>query len=479
MGVHIGLDFGTTNTSAAIYDGKTLQLLPLDPANSRTSGDPRILRTALFMTRPTPDTNMRSVAYVGREAIDRFTAGNVGRVVQYERNYIGSIELELGDIGQVLMPMIVEVDLNSPGRLFQSLKSELREGTYIDSNVFGTRYTLESLLAVILQQIVERVERITGDEVEGLVIGRPVHYSDDTEADLMAFTRMQEACRLAGLTNVSFLEEPTAAALDYTRGLPGEQNVLVFDFGGGTFDVTIMHTDGRGHRNGSHRNGGHRNGGHRNGGHNTFLASDGVPVGGDVLDKRIVMGKLAKQFGQGALMGMDHLPVPNYIFEYLSQWETIVELSRPEHLRIIQEAVKNSDKPKHLRALLALVKENYGLPMYEAVERTKVLLSQQSAGHIQLSMDKMLLNAPITRLEFERFIGPDARAVEQCLDRALIMAGLTADDIDVVLRTGGSSRVPLFEKMLRNKFGPLKIQDMDAFTSVASGLAVAAWERSR
>ena len=91
----------------------------------------------------------------------------------------------------------------------------------------------------------------------------------------------------------------------------------------------------------------------------------------------------------------------------------------------------------------------------------------------------MLLNAPITRLEFERFIGPDARAVEQCINRALVTAGLEADDIDVVLRTGGSSRVPLFEKILRNKFGPLKIQDMDAFTSVASGLAVAAWERSR
>lgn len=454
MGVHIGLDFGTTNTSAAVYDGKDLTLLPLDPANR----DPRILRTALFMTRPTPDTDMHSVAYIGREAIDRFTAGNVGRIIQYERNYIGSIELELGDIGMVLMPMVVEVDMNSPGRLFQSLKSELREGTYVDSNVFGTRYTLESLLAVILQQIVERVEGITHDNVESLVVGRPVHYSDDTEADLMAFKRMQEACQLAGLPHVHFLEEPTAAALDYTREVPREQHVLVFDFGGGTFDVTILRADGRGH--------------------NTFLASDGVPVGGDVLDKRIVMGKLARQFGQGALMGIDHLPVPNYIFEYLSEWETIVELSRPEHLKIIQQAVKTSDKPKQLRALQSLVQENYGLPMYEAVERAKVLLSGQSAAHIELNMGKLLLKAPVTRLEFERFIGPDARAVEQCIDRALATAGLDADDIDVVLRTGGSSRVPLFERMLRNKFGPLKIQDMDAFTSVASGLAVAAWEQS-
>jgi hypothetical chaperone protein len=73
-------------------------------------------------------------------------------------------------------------------------------------------------------------------------------------------------------------------------------------------------------------------------------------------------------------------------------------------------------------------------------------------------------------------IGPDARCVEQCIDRALSTAGLSADDIDVVLRTGGSSRIPMFERILRNKFGPLKIEDMDAFTSVASGLAVAAYE---
>ena len=78
---------------------RSLHLLPLDPANSRTSGDPRILaHGAVYDASHTRDTNMRSVAYVGREAIDRFTAGNVGRVVQYERNYIGSIELELGDL---------------------------------------------------------------------------------------------------------------------------------------------------------------------------------------------------------------------------------------------------------------------------------------------------------------------------------------------------------------------------------------------
>ena len=267
--MRIGLDFGTTNTSAAVFDGKSVRLLPLDPF----SNNPNILRTTLFMTRPTPETEDRSVAYIGREAIDRFTAANVGRVIEYQRNYIGRIELELGDIGVVLMPMIVEVDMNSPGRLFQSLKSELREGTYVDSNVFGTRYTLESLLALLLRKIVERAEEVSGERVDGLCIGRPVHYADNASADGLAFSRMQEACRLAGLPEVSFLEEPTAAAFSYIKSANvRDQQVLVFDFGGGTFDVTIMRSDAAGH--------------------NTFLATDGVPVGGDIMDKRLMMGKL-------------------------------------------------------------------------------------------------------------------------------------------------------------------------------------------
>ena len=449
--MRIGLDFGTTNTTAAVFDGQSVRLLPLDPSNN----NPSVLRTTLFMTRPMPETADRSVAYIGREAIDRFTAGNVGRVIEYQKNFIGNIELELGDLGMVMMPMRVEVDMNSPGRLFQSLKSELREGTYIDSNVFGVRYTLEALLAVLLRKIVERAESITGETVDGLVIGRPVHYAHDPEADALAFSRMQEACRLANLPNVGFLEEPTAAAYSYIASSePRDQNVLVFDFGGGTFDVTIMHSTADGQ--------------------NEFLATDGVPVGGDLLDKRLMMGRLVKYFGQGAVMGMDKLPVPNYIFEQLSTWESIVDLSRPEHLYVIQQASQNSDKKRELRALYTLVRENYGLPLFEAVEVGKVRLSENNTTSIGMHMGKINFDASVSRVDFERLIGQDARSVEHCIDRAIKSAGLQADEIDIVLRTGGSSRIPLFEKMLRNKFGPLKIQDMDAFTSVASGLAIAA-----
>jgi hypothetical chaperone protein len=66
------------------------------------------------------------------------------------------------------------------------------------------------------------------------------------------------------------------------------------------------------------------------------------------------------------------------------------------------------------------------------------------------------------------------REVGACVDRAVAAAGLTHADIDVVLRTGGSSRIPRFVRMLSDKFGAGKLQEMDVFTGVASGLAIAA-----
>jgi hypothetical chaperone protein len=69
------------------------------------------------------------------------------------------------------------------------------------------------------------------------------------------------------------------------------------------------------------------------------------------------------------------------------------------------------------------------------------------------------------------------RKVGQCIDRVLQAAHLTPADIDVVLRTGGSSRIPRFVNLLSDIFGADKLQEMDVFTGVASGLAIAAWER--
>lgn len=442
--MRVGLDFGTTNSSAAIYDGDRLTLLPLDPVNNSAA----ILRSTLFMTR-------EGAAYIGREAINRFTEGNVGREIEYEWKYIGDAEVTFAEFGSIQQALYVQVDANAPGRLFQSLKTGLRDRSFTRTNVFGTYYTLEELIAIVLRLIYERVEASTGRKISRMVVGRPVHYSTDPKIDQLAFERMQAACKLAELPDVSFLEEPTAAALSYARSAQGEQHVLVFDFGGGTLDVTIMRLDGRGER--------------------AFLATDGVPVGGDLLDQRLVMGRLLRHFGEGATLGPRRLPFPTHVLDHLNEWQSIVELTQPHYLNIIDEAIVIGDRKKELRALRSLVRQNYGLPLYEAVEGAKVSLSEAEDTLLRMDVGEIQFDERIPRWDFDRLIGPDVRTVERCIDRALESAGLAPADIDVVLRTGGSSRVPRFVKMLGEKFGYNKLQEMDVFTGVASGLGIAAY----
>jgi hypothetical chaperone protein len=445
--MRVGLDFGTTNSSAAVYDGRELRLLPLDPRNR----NPRIMRSTLLLTR-------EGVPFIGREAIDRFIESNVGREIDYQWTYIGNAEVTLADVGTVVQALYVTVDANAPGRLFQSLKTHLRDRAFTTTNVFGQLYDLESLIAIVLRQVLTRIEAELGQPVSGVVVGRPVHYANNAADDQLAFERMQRACELAGLPDVSFLEEPTAAALAYARRAEGAQHVLVFDFGGGTLDVTIMRLDGRGGR--------------------ALLATDGVPVGGDLLDQRIVMGRLLDHFGAGATIGAQQRPFPVHVLEHLSEWQSIIDLTQPRYQRIIDEAVVHSSRPQQIRALRTLVRRNYGLPLYEAVEQAKVQLSEADEATVRLHVPDIDLEEGVPRWDFERLIGPDVRRVERCIDRALQAAGLQPADIDVVLRTGGSSRIPRFVAMLAAKFGAYTLQEMDVFTGVAAGLGLAAWERS-
>jgi hypothetical chaperone protein len=213
-------------------------------------------------------------------------------------------------------------------------------------------------------------------------------------------------------------------------------------------------------------------------GRREVLATDGVPIGGDLMDRRIVMGKLLPHFGAGATLGSRKLPLPAVLLEHLGEWQSIVDLTQPRYLEIIDEAIRTGDKPNELRALRTLVRENYGLPLYEEVERTKVRLSDARSTTIGMDVPGIRFSDTLERWDFERLIGPDAREVAACVDRAVAAAGLRHADIDVVLRTGGSSRIPRYVRMLAEKFGKQKLQEMDVFTGVASGLAIAAAEET-
>ena len=228
--MRIGLDFGTTNSGAAVFDGQRVHVFPLDPA----SRDPTVIRSMLYVTRD-------QQVFIGQEAIDTYYRQNIGRPSKMVRQYIGEIEMTFAELPTFYRDVYALVDELTPGRLLRSLKSALAGG-YGGTDIFGRYYELEELLAIYLQEIRERAEAETGEAVEGVVLGRPVNFVGGSgEADNQrAEGRLRRAAEMAGFRDVAFELEPVAAALHYELTVDKPQNVVVFDFGGGTLDVTVM-----------------------------------------------------------------------------------------------------------------------------------------------------------------------------------------------------------------------------------------------
>jgi hypothetical chaperone protein len=445
--MQIGLDFGTTTTVASVFDGRTIRLIPLDPSEPT----PTVMRSVLLVSRA-------GEVMVGRRAIDHYTATNIGRSFVYEDVYVGTISMTFGGVGTLINDVYAKVDANAPARLFQSLKTALRDPSYISTDVFGARWSIEEIVATFLREVRQRAEAYLGEAVSGVTVGRPVHYTDTAAGDARVVERMRRACELAGMPNVSFLEEPVAAAYAFQQQITQPHNVFVFDFGGGTLDTTVMMLDPQARPE--------------------VLATGGVSIGGDLLDSRIVTGALLPYFGEGATLGPRRLPMPAFIFEHLADWQSIAELNRPERWARLEQAVDTSDRPRELRALRALVQRNYGLLLYTEVEQAKRRLSSETLTTVVLDLEELNFRHELARAEFERLIGPEARAIAACVDQTLRDAGARPQDIDVAVRTGGSSRIPRFVRMLAERFGAERLHAMDAFTSVGAGLGVAAWEQA-
>jgi hypothetical chaperone protein len=444
--MHIGLDFGTTTTVASVFDGTTVRLIPLDLSEST----PTVMRSVLLVSRA-------GELMVGRTAIDHYTASNVGRAIEYQDVVLGVLQMHFADM-TITRDIHAVVDANAPARLFQSLKTALRDPSYTATDVFGTRWSVEEIVATFLREVRRRVEGYLGEPVTGVTVGRPVHYTDTPEGDALVVQRMRRACELAGMPNVSFLEEPVAAAYAFQQQITQPRAAFVFDFGGGTLDTTVMLLDPHARPE--------------------VLATGGVSIGGDLLDSRIVTGALLPYFGAEATLGPRRLPIPAIIFEHLADWQSIAELNKPDRWARIEHAVDTSDRPRELRALRALVQRNYGLLLYTEVEQAKRRLSSDTSTSVALDLEELSFRHELARAEFDRLIGPESRAIAACVDQTLRDAGARPADIDVAVRTGGSSRIPRFVRLLADRFGAERLHAMDAFTSVGAGLGIAAWEHA-
>ena len=440
----VGMDFGTTNSGMAVYDGRSVTVLPLDPANA----NPRVLRTALYVTND-------QTVHIGRRAVDRYFEQNVGRPVKMQKVWIGEIEVYGADMYYVT-DAYAWVDVYSPGRLLLSIKTSLRDADYPGTVVGHFYYSLENLIATYLTTTKVRAERILGRELRQVVLGRPVRFSTNPEQDRLAQSRLLQAALRAGYEKVYFQYEPIAAAFNYETSIGKEENVLVFDFGGGTLDITVMRLGNRQRR--------------------AVLATGGIPVAGDVFDQKLVRAKLTRHFGEGSLYGARHkaLTVPQWIYDTFSSWQTILELQSAENRKILQEIAQSARRRYQIEALVNLVSSNSGLRMFDIVERTKRTLSEKRGAEILLEGPGFHVRDFVTRSEFENIIRNEIVAIDRHLDETLAASGLVAGQIDAVIRTGGSSEIPVFHEMLARKFGAEKVRRIDVFSSVTAGLGVIA-----
>jgi hypothetical chaperone protein len=215
-----------------------------------------------------------------------------------------------------------------------------------------------------------------------------------------------------------------------------------------------------------------------------ILAVGGVYVGGDRFDSDIMWGKIAKYFGREVkvkdFVEKNWLPVPSLIYK-LRHWHLIPQLRDPRMRQTIRDLKYRAEDPRPIECLEILIEENYGLMLFQEIERAKQKLSSSHFTTIAFQENEysrkrtgglLSIKEDLTRDEFEQLIDSDVNKINRCVDDVIRQSGLTANEIDIVFLTGGSSYIPIIRKGFENRFGSEKLIQHDAFTSVAYGLGL-------
>jgi len=353
------------------------------------------------------------------------------------------------------------VEVNLPGRLFQSLKSQLRHRGFRGTEVFGRKYQIEELTAAILVRMKQAVDEAAGEPVDSVVLGRPVRFSEDPAEDAVAERRLRVAANLAGFKNTTFFYEPVAACVEYAIASDRQQRLMVVDIGGGTCDVCVMEFGGK-------------HGAQERLAESRILGVAGVPVAGDAIDREIIRAKLFPRFGSRSRYGPSILPVPQFLFNMLLDWQNLYKLNTEETLNWLVAMEMSSTDPEAIRALHCLIRRNFGYPLAREVEAAKKRLSSEQATLIDLHKDEIQLSEKLERGEFSHIIEHTLDKMFESIQEAESQAESSPQDIDCVLTTGGTSLIPAVLQMLGERYGADRILQRDTFTSVAAGLAVVA-----
>ena len=459
--IGIGIDFGTSNSAAAIFDGQRVKLVKLAPHNP-------IMPSANYIDRD-------FIAKIGQEAIDEYIKGNQGRKVELSLEVLGEARTSAGGpdgpAGEGETSKIYGQAFNDgslPGRLFRGTKRLLGNLASDRTLIFSRQFRLVALVTPILvgirralrDAIRHLLEGESQDLADHACIGHPVNFEgNERQRNTVALDRLSEAYRHAGITEQTFCPEPTAAAISYLHNQSDQQNqrLLTVDFGGGTLDFSILR---------------------RLDDSFEVEATHGIALGGDKIDQTIFRELVFPLLGKGERWSrlVDGLTVDTLFpfgdFEdLLINWPVSYMLNQNKYTSPVMQRMAETDVAANkFKRLYDLIRQNYSYQVFEAIKDFKASLSVQQSAI--LDIPQLDIEVGLERWEFEVMISDSLFELEQAISLILSKANVQATDIDLVLRTGGSSLIPAVKDILDNQFAG-KVVEHDPFTSVAAGLAIA------
>ena len=299
-------------------------------------------------------------------------------------------------VGQVAKRQAV----TNPDRTVISIKREM--GTAHKVNIDGKEYTPQDISAMILSRMKETAEAYLGETVTQAVITVPAYFNDSPRQ------ATKDAGRIAGLEVLRIINEPTAASLAYGLDKEGNQKILVYDLGGGTFDVSILDIG--------------------DGVFEVRATNGNTRLGGDDFDERII----------------------NYIAESFKK-ENGIDLKSD---RIAYQRLKEAAEKAKIE-LSGTMTANINLPFITA----------DATGPKHLDMT-------LTRAKFDELTRDLVEATVEPMRKAMSDAGLTYDQIDKIILVGGSTRIPAVQEEVKKVTGKEPFKGINPDECVAIGAAI-------
>lgn len=352
------------------------------------------------------------------------------------------------------------VNNDGEGRFFRSVKKFLPESNYAGTTVFNKTMNISEIIAVFVGEMRRRANKVVGEDVEKIVMGRPALYSMTKADDQLAQDRMQKACEIAGFKEVVFCPEPIAAGLDYNANSNEQKIVLIADFGGGTSDFTLMKV----HQNAYSQD--------------DILGLSGIFKAGDALDGVMMKDFIAPHFGSRFEYkipgGNNILTFPRQLLTKICSPAHITHLRERdtwEFLQHIQKFALSADGERHMNQLFTLVECQLGFPLFDEIEKTKVKLGNNSEAIFHYRYPGIAIDESLTKETYEESLHSTVDEIMSTMMEVFAQSGLKVSDVSQVCLTGGTSQLPLLRTRLTEVFGKEKLIEYNIYQSVVNGLA--------